>query len=183
MILAGFSIPNTARLTILPSHPDMIRAIANLEIGVEGPPTAVNAQMPFKYRTRRIPGSRGPARYGTIHDYLYVGEGLYRLDGIARYASDASPVRASDGNGPAAWAWQREQLPSMYMPQWAARYLLIITGVRLVHVQEMTRAEALSEGVPSVAAYAALWDRLNADRGYPWADNPQALDITFRRLT
>lgn len=83
--------------------------------------------------------------------------------------------------------------PSIHMPRWASRITLEITGVRVERVQEITGADAVSEGVCDAedckmadfvhrAMYEKLWDSINAKRGYGWDAKPWVWVIEFRRL-
>lgn len=93
---------------------------------------------------------------------------------------------------------------AMHMPRWASRILLEVCDVRAEHLQEITIADILAEGVrvPDVdytvpedprvldhereayarARFAELWDRLNARRGFAWSTNPYVWRIEFRLL-
>ena len=66
-----------------------------------------------------------------------------------------------------------------FMPRWAARLRLEIVEVRLERVQAIGEGDALAEGVADVAAFEALWDRLNKRRGYEWAGNPWVWVVSF----
>lgn len=83
--------------------------------------------------------------------------------------------------------------PSIFMPRWASRITLEITGVRVQRVQEISEEDANAEGVvpavPTVkllgeyrVAYKHLWDSLNAKRGYGWDKNPWVWVIEFKRV-
>lgn len=99
-------------------------------------------------------------------------------------------------------------LPSIHMPRWACRLLLEVTEVRVQRVQEISEDDAVAEGVKhcvrdlatcadgsvdsceevamsldSRRAFAALWDSINAKRGYSWESNPWVWAVTFKRLT
>jgi hypothetical protein len=92
------------------------------------------------------------------------------------------------------------------MPRWASRHLLEVVQVRAERVQEITEEDARAEGVEfrkisgrrihfrnytprliefdcytAVDSYRTLWDAING-RKNPWAANPWAWPITFRRL-
>lgn len=85
--------------------------------------------------------------------------------------------------------------PSMFMPRWASRITLEITGVRIERLQRISAADAIAEGVnvhpdhrgkPStsiyspVQAYRDLWERINGPDS--WDENPWVWVIEFRRL-
>ena len=68
----------------------------------------------------------------------------------------------------------------------------IITGLRAERLQEITEEDALLEGVygdesyeqaTPTMCYEALWDSLNAKRGYPWAGNWWVWVIDWHILT
>lgn len=79
----------------------------------------------------------------------------------------------------------------MHMPRWASRLTLIITDVRVQRLQECSVSDALAEGaiatpvtpefasVHAISMYRAIWDGLNADRGFGWSDNPWVVAVTF----
>lgn len=94
---------------------------------------------------------------------------------------------------------------SRFMPRWAARLSLEIVSVRVERLQGISEADAIAEGLISVAgplktrmweystsaggqfadprvAYHCLWDELNAARGHPWQANPFVWRIEFRRI-
>lgn len=98
------------------------------------------------------------------------------------------------------------------MPRWASRITLEVTDVRVERVQDITEDDARAEGVDlngiglseqythtAVSRFEALWNSINAERGYPWFDvdlpdnlktgegrvmhgNPWVWVVEFRRL-
>jgi len=87
-----------------------------------------------------------------------------------------------------------------FMPKWAARIWLEITGIRVERVQEITEEECYAEGINPMGAchwdgrrlrsslpnvmqhqFRQLWDSLNAKRGYGWDVNPWVWAISFKR--
>ena len=87
--------------------------------------------------------------------------------------------------------------PSIFMPKWATRIWQEVTGVRAEQVQDITYDDILAEGWDSRTSqpmtegtagedaflwFRILWDSINAQRGYPFADNPWVWVYEFKRL-
>ena len=119
-------------------------------------------QAGLKTPTRRVSGVYTPG------ELRWVKEALLSVADVTVYAADHQPVDGPDGG----WPWKGRVLPAMFMPRWASRLLLEVTGVREERLQEITPLDALAEGCENVQEFALLWDRLNARRSYPWAANP-----------
>jgi len=90
--------------------------------------------------------------------------------------------------------------PSIFMPRWASRITLKVTGVQIQRLQDITGEDAQSEGVEycdinghddcffgaSLQGYKCsferLWDSINVKRGYSWESNPWVQVIEFEKV-
>lgn len=123
---------------------------------------------------------------------LWVRETLAELDDQYGGTSYAYKADASYVEPHKSWdKLPKHIIPSIFMPRWASRITLDITGVRVERVQDITVEDARSEGVEPLgsegdsrrwrASFHELWDSLNAKRGYGWTTNPWVWVITFER--
>ena len=136
-----------------------------------------------KTQTRRIDFKCEPG------DILWVRETWAQLGGIYFYKATHKDI------------WELPWKPSIHMPRKACRLFLEVTEVRKERLQDITKEDALAEGIcllgnnlyglknaPSShqhtakAAFVELWNTINAKRGYGWAANPVVDVITFRRV-
>lgn len=140
----------------------------------------------------RIPYQKG--------DLLWVRETWSKDEnGEYVYRSNYGTTK-DDSFPPTMFKWK----PSIHMPREAARIFLRVTGVRVERLQDITEEDAKAEGMESEeyldyyewavsvappgsvlptlrSAFAALWDSLNAKRGYSWDTNPWVWVIEFRK--
>ena len=97
-------------------------------------------------------------------------------------------VYKSDGSMPTG-GWRS----SIHMPRWASRILLEVVSVRVERLNEISEADAIAEGIPSVfhgsidcetepraVKYAELWESINGEKS--WAENPWVWVIEFKRV-
>lgn len=121
---------------------------------------------------------------------------------------DESILYAADGVWE-SWGWGDtgcinggRKRPSMFMPRWASRLTLIVEDVRVQRLQDISREDAISEGIQRVgggllrwerwtgaegqagmspeAAYALLWNSINGAGA--WGANPWVVAVTFRTI-
>lgn len=79
--------------------------------------------------------------------------------------------------------------PGMFMPRWASRITLEITGVRVKRLQDISEADAVAEGVTAgkyhgldranARAYSYLWESINGPGS--WDANPWVWVVEFQR--
>jgi hypothetical protein len=122
-------------------------------------------------------------------DVLWVKEKFHRYENIhggysVAYYADCQSVRV---NG-------KKWTSPIFMPREAARLFLKVKSVRVERLQDISEADAISEGMKEgncwsenncypdspehceserhKCSYKNLWDSLNAKRGYSWESNP-----------
>lgn len=131
--------------------------------------------------------------YGQPGDRLFVRE-AFRLcaeaDGIKPRDTDAAYRVWYEADAPHQLGFGKLR-PSMFMPRWASRITLEMTGVRVERLQACNEVDAIAEGAPWAAfgapqegshkaGFAALWESINGPGS--WDANPWVWCINFRRV-
>jgi hypothetical protein len=142
--------------------------------------------------------------YGKPGDRLWVREAW----AVVPHVTDNGPKHKAKGDGtgvtwradwnanPSGFKWK----PSIYMPRWASRITLEITGVRVERLGDISEADAMAEGAerpvlsatelngmpvhPMTGGYADgfrdLWGSINGPE--LWAANPWVWVIEFQKV-
>jgi hypothetical protein len=127
-----------------------------------------------------------------VGDLLWVRETWATNEQIGIHPADAEIIyRATSpefGEEFEGWKWR----PSIFMPRWASRLTLRVTGVRAERVHDISRPDIRAEGVVCAwcqkqqggycecyKMFSALWDSINAKRGYGWDASPWVWVIEF----
>jgi hypothetical protein len=131
------------------------------------------------YQTVNIVRRPDGRSFGEISD----GRAGYKADGFDSIEDFRAHIRLMHGSDLEALEINGDRWrPSIFMPRWASRINLEVVDVRAERLHEITDADAQAEGVDGRYQFAALWDSLNAKRGYGWAVNPWVYRIEFRRV-
>lgn len=137
--------------------------------------------------------------YGDINNELWVRETWATHPLNAQAASTkpselhpTTPIYYKAEENFTHFTWR----PPIFMPRWASRIQLEVTNVRIERVQDISEDDAWAEGISEEAAYeywhdgpmpdaafADLWDSINAKRGYSWESNPWVWVVEFRVKT
>lgn len=78
--------------------------------------------------------------------------------------------------------------PSIFMPRWASRILLEITGIRVERLQDISESDAMAEGCFALGdcectakrQYGELWESINGPGS--WDANPWVWIIEFKKM-
>lgn len=166
-----YSQSNYARL---PRHPTDWELVGS--VGV-----ARDAGFPVRYR----------CPYGQPGERLWVKETWAALIDPSTLRIKGTPERTDHityradgemiGNG---FVWR----PSIFMPRWASRITLEVTGVRVERLQDISEEDAESEGPPGAGSprdrFMCLWNAINGNAiNGSWAANPWVFVIEFRKVT
>ena len=156
-----------------------------------------------KTMTRRLVTNRAAARI-EVGDVLWVKETwayfggdeyIYQRDpGAVQYRASADAFES-----PAGGRWR----PSIFMPRWASRISLLVTGKRTERAHDISEADARAEGIErcggfmgavcwtnygadgpsfdhSRDSFRSLWCSINGPES--WSANPEVFAFTFERV-
>jgi hypothetical protein len=150
--------------------------------------------------TKTMTRRRRPAVRYKAGDLLWVREALYCPSGGGWwYRADDAPVAlvATLPEVPAMLAWVQRDARScspIHMPRWASRLTLLVTGVKLEWLHEISEEDAAAEGMPAPylgdgdppfqrvtvtrrMQFRNLWDVLHGPGA--WDANPWVAAISF----
>ncbi len=138
--------------------------------------------------------------YGQIGDRLWLKETWAPCgDAGARYYRAGTPLFRQGllvgwvvGSKPDGVRWR----PGRFMPRWASRFKVEITHLWPEPLQAISEEEARLEGTELWLeadppehkyccirhAFVALWDTVNAGRGFPWAFNPVVWVVGYKLM-
>jgi hypothetical protein len=156
-------------------------------------------------KLRRCGTSQSPERAASYApgDRLWVREAWRTISGL----DDMSPRDLSQ-LAPIFYETERSKdcdygrlRPSIHMPRWASRITLLVTGVKVERLQDITEADALAEGVEKWGeatwknyasdgvthvvlrpkeSFRTLWISINGPGS--WDENPWVAAYTFERI-
>lgn len=133
--------------------------------------------------------------YGQPGDRLWVRE-TWRVSAPNNHRAPRDIVPCDsvhyEADSEKTWpAYSGKGRPGMFMPRWASRITLEITGVRVERLQHISEADAVAEGCTSSTAangvgitardaYSDLWESINGPGS--WGANPWVWVVEFRRI-
>lgn len=167
--------------------------------------TAERAFVPWRWHTGGSPaggqrtGKPFACPYGQPGDRLWVRETHARFsvgEGLDTPVPECVAYRATCSKGESFdYTNSRGEVmrlkvtkwtPAIYMPRWASRIELDITGVRVQRLWDITDADALAEGVFDEEVgwhkekFRSLWTQINGIES--WPSNPWVWVVEFRRV-
>ena len=149
-----------------------------------------------KTQTRRgvkAPSWSSPEKAGVDFGCPYgaTGDRLWVRESFSVYGQPGNPqvfYRADYDEKTDALKYK----PSIHMPRWASRITIEVVDVRVERVRDIIPSDAISEGIGvcgriedtnAIADFCALWDSINAKRGYSFESNPFVWVIGFRKIS
>ena len=195
------------------------------------PPMVREVLADYKTQTRRMPDNRN-LKNVVVGDILYVKETWACIDWSEDYEYHDVTIDEIDNPKPDDYCRKRliyaadchfedcdnpedrgfSWRPSIFIPKWASRIKLLVTGIRDEPLQNLSQEDALAEGIRTVTkdgtykkhcvldkgdysstpwqdmsptpigAFEKLWDSINAKDGLAWATNPVVRVFEFERI-
>lgn len=148
------------------------------------PQMAIAYRKGLKTQTRRIAGKR---QYGEVGDRVVLRTTWATESQYDHLRPSELPSKALIWNyfqfgsdEPPSYIGRLR--PGMFLPKhlWFSMPWPRIVGKRVEQVQDISLEDAIAEGVKSIKEYAALWDKINAARGYPLASKPEVVVIDLQ---
>ena len=152
-------------------------------------------KMVWSYHHRAVYGTYAEmAEFMRLHSPYTVGQRLWVREKFALHPTATElgqPVVFYAARGDSLLPENHWRSP-IYMPRWASRITLEVTGVRAERLQDITHNDICMEGWDPIwsrpfgngtagddarAWYAALWNRINPQ--YPWDSNPWVWIMEF----
>ncbi|HHY1079335.1 TPA: hypothetical protein ACVZQQ_004074 [Yersinia enterocolitica] len=128
-----------------------------------------------------------PCPLGKPGDQLWVREAF--AAGLCTESTLAYRATHKTEDLEEGWGETIKWTPSIHMPRWASRINLLITGVRVERLQDISDADASAEGckISSMQSgeclsdmFARLWKSIYGDES--WQANPWVWVINFERM-
>jgi hypothetical protein len=164
-----------------------------------------NGKVVFNWYGETVGGFEVKPKYQP-GDILWVRETWFENEECLLYKA-SKYENTKEYHGRNGWV-QIKWRPSIFMPREAARIFLKVTNVRVERLQEITEEDAIAEGIswldeacysnngwtPTLYdpdsggspvfrdGFTALWDSINAKRGYGWDTNPWVWVYEFKRI-
>lgn len=160
----------------------------------------VDGGVPYRSANNEWGDEVASCPYGKIGDRLWVRETWLRYQELFFYRAtdlDLLPDPLLQVENPAKWK------PSIHMPRFASRINLVVTGVRVERLQDITPEDAIREGIyqhgpgnlywtgaphptkgnqkcmeSPLAGFRDLWDFINGEKA-TWRQNPYVWVISF----
>jgi hypothetical protein len=149
-----------------------------------------------KTQTRRLAEEHILPKYNK-DDILWVREtwALVNVDenyAPPCYVGESYHYKADNDGIETCGAFEKWE-PSTHMPREAARIFLKITDVRAERLQDITPKDVASEGIRTAcgglanainkSAFAELWDKIYAEKGFDWDKNPWVWVYEFEKIS
>ena len=121
-----------------------------------------------------------------------TGRQAWRFKPIDRNILRERPLETAKRGGGDGWVYRNAR----FMPRWASRITLEVTGTRIERMQEISEEDAKAEGVPcklegsdenqwgplALLNFGRLWTSLYPAGPKSWDANPWVVVIEFKRV-